>query len=217
MLKCDFGNLHDDVKALDLADFRLLHLDVMDGHFVPNLSYGPMVIQSLRQLTETPFDVHLMISEPERYLQDYLDAGCEAITFHIEAVPQPQSLLQQIRDADVVAGLALNPDTPLSKVEPWLDDCDLLLVMSVEPGFGGQQFMPEVLPKVRQARELAGDRLLISMDGGVGAGTIKACAAAGTDLFVAGSSVFDEPDYAAAGRNLSALAQAAQPCPEESR
>lgn len=217
MLKCDFGNLHHDVKALDRADFRLLHLDVMDGHFVPNLSYGPMVIQSLRQLTETPFDAHLMISEPERYLQDYLDAGCEAITFHIEAVPQPQSLLQQIRDADVVAGLALNPDTPLSTVEPWLDDCDLLLVMSVEPGFGGQQFMPEVLPKVRQARELAGDRLLISMDGGVGAGTIESCAAAGTDLFVAGSSVFDEPDYAAAGRNLSELALAAQPCPEESR
>ena len=217
MLKCDFGNLHDDVKALDRGDFRLLHLDVMDGHFVPNLSYGPMVIQSLRQLTETPFDAHLMISEPERYLQDYLDAGCEAITFHIEAVPHPQSLLQQIRDADVVAGLALNPDTPLSTVEPWLDDCDLLLVMSVEPGFGGQQFMPEVLPKVRQARELAGDRLLISMDGGVGSGTIEACAAAGTDLFVAGSSVFDEPDYAAAGRNLSELAQAAQPCPEESK
>lgn len=218
MLKCDFGNLHQDVKRLDQAGFPLLHLDVMDGHFVPNLSYGPMVIRSLRQLTETPFDAHLMISDPAKYLTEYLDAGCEAITFHLEAeaVSDPGELLAEIRDRDVVAGLAINPDTPMELAEPWLDQCDLLLVMSVMPGFGGQAFMPEVLPKVERARELAGERLIISMDGGVAAGTIEQCAAAGTDLFVAGSSVFDEADYAAAGTRLSDLARSAQRLAEES-
>jgi ribulose-phosphate 3-epimerase len=216
MLKCDFGNLHLEVEHLDRAGFPVLHLDVMDGHFVPNLSYGPMVIRSLRQLTDTPFDAHLMISDPTRYVSEYLDAGCEAVTFHVEAVPEPSDLLDEIRASDAVAGLAINPATPMEAVEPWLDHCDLLLVMSVRPGFGGQAFMPEVLPKVRRARELAGDRLIISMDGGVAAGTIGACSAAGTDLFVAGSSVFDEPDYAAAGKQLATLARNAQRLAEES-
>lgn len=216
MLKCDFGNLHQEVERLDRAGFPLLHLDVMDGHFVPNLSYGPMVIRSLRRLTDTPFDAHLMISDPARYLQEYLDAGCEAITFHIEAVNDPTELLAEIRRNDVVAGLAINPETPLEAVEPWLDQCDLLLVMSVKPGFGGQAFMSEVLPKVRRARELGGERLIISMDGGVAAGTIEQCAGAGTDLFVAGSSIFDEPDYASAGNRLAEIAAAARGLAEES-
>jgi ribulose-phosphate 3-epimerase len=216
MLKCDFGNLHMEVEMLDAARFPVLHLDVMDGHFVPNLSYGPMVIKSMRELTKTPFDAHLMISEPERYLQDYIDAGCEAITFHLEAVPEPKPLLDAIRISDAVAGLAINPDTPIEAAEPWLQDCDLLLVMSVQPGFGGQTFISDVLPKVRRAREIAGSRLIISMDGGVGKDTIEECAAAGTDLFVAGSSVFDEPDYTAAGRQLVQQAASAQPLTEES-
>ncbi len=206
MLKCDFGNLHQEVQRLDQARFPLLHLDVMDGHFVPNLSYGPMVIRSLRRTTDTPFDAHLMISDPARYLGEYLDAGCEAITFHLEAVREPAELLAEIRAHDVVAGLAINPDTPIEAAEPWLDLCDLLLVMSVKPGFGGQAFMPQVLPKVQRARELAGERLIISMDGGIGCQTIQQCAAAGTDLFVAGSSVFDEAAYSAAGTQLADLA-----------
>jgi len=214
MLKCDFGNLQQEVEQLDAAGFPVLHLDVMDGHFVPNLSYGPMVIKSMRKLTSTPFDAHLMISDPTKYLQEYIDAGCEAITFHLEAVPEPRPLLDAIRNSDAVAGLAINPGTPIETAEPWLQHCDLLLVMSVEPGFGGQAFMPEVLPKVRRAREIAGERLIISMDGGVASKTIEECAAAGTDLFVAGSSVFDEPDYESAGRRLSQLAASAKPLAE---
>lgn len=203
MLKCDFGNLRQEVELLDEAGYSVLHLDVMDAHFVPNLSYGPMVIRSMRRLTETPFDAHLMIADPARYLPEFLNAGCEAITFHLEAVPDPADLLAEIRQHDRVAGLALSPNTPLESAEPWLDQCDLLLVMSVQPGFGGQAFIPEVVSKVRRARELAGERLLISMDGGIAPDTIEACASAGTDLFVAGSSVFDQPDYAAARKGLA--------------
>ena len=217
MLKCDFGNLQKEIEALDAAKFSVLHLDVMDGHFVPNLSYGAMVIKSMRKLTHTPFDAHLMISDPAKYLQDYIDADCEAITFHLEAVPEPKPLLNEIRKSGAVAGLAINPETSLEAAAPWLEDCDLLLVMSVRPGFGGQAFMPEVLPKVRRAREIAGERLIISMDGGIAGKTIEECAAAGTDLFVAGSSVFDEPDYASAGRQLAELAVSAKPLAEETR
>ncbi len=216
MLKCDFGNLHNEVALLDQAGFGLLHLDVMDAHFVPNLSYGPMVIRSMRELTETPFDAHLMISDPARHLPEYLKAGCDAITFHLEAVPDPSDLLAEIRGQDAVAGLAINPDTPIESAEPWLDWCDLLLVMSVQPGFGGQTFMPEVLSKVRRARELAGNRLMISIDGGVAVETIQACATAGTDLFVAGSSVFDKPNYATAHKHLAELASDTQLLAEES-
>ena len=195
MLKCDFGDLRNECGKIDTAKLPLYHLDVMDGHFVPNLSYGPMVIEKLRAQTRTPFDAHLMISDPAAYLDDYVRAGCEAITFHLEAVPAPTELLQVIRKADLVAGLAINPGTPFEAAEPFLDECDLLLVMSVNPGFGGQKFMPEVLPKIRRAREVAGDRLLISVDGGVAAGTIGLCAEAGADIFVAGSSIFDFDNY----------------------
>ena len=195
MLKCDFGDLRSEMQKIDAARLPLYHLDVMDGHFVPNLSYGPMVIERLRKLTETPFDAHLMISEPDRYLDDYVKAGCDAITFHLEAVPEPTELLQAIRRQDVVSGLAINPDTPIEAAEPFLDHCDLLLIMSVNPGFGGQKFMPEVVPKIRRARQIAGERLIISVDGGVASETIGQCAAAGAGLFVAGSSIFDFDDY----------------------
>jgi len=194
MLKCDFGNLHRECELLDAASAPLLHLDVMDAHFVPNLSYA-----------------HLMVSDPARFLDDYIRAGCEAITFHLEAVPQPVELLREIRRRDVVAGLAINPDTPFSAAEPFLRECDLFLVMSVHPGFGGQKFIPDVLSKVTQARAAGGDDLIISMDGGVGRNTIAACARAGTDVFVAGSSVFDESDYAAAVANLRKIAADSRP------
>ncbi len=210
MLKCDFGNLHRELELLAAAAAPLLHLDVMDAHFVPNLSYGPMVIEKMRPLTSTPFDAHLMVSEPARFLDDYIKAGCEAITFHLEAVPNPVDLLREIRSRDVVAGLAINPETPFSAVEPFLPECDLFLVMSVHPGFGGQKFIPDVLSKVTQARTTAGPDLIISIDGGVGKSTIEACARAGTDVFVAGSSVFDEPDYSAAIADLQQIALSAR-------
>ncbi len=206
MLKCDFGNLKSEVERIDAAGLPLYHLDVMDGNFVPNLSYGAMVIKSLRALTSTPFDAHLMISDPAKYLDEYVKAGCEAITFHLEAVPDPTELLQAIRQQDVVSGLAINPGTPIEAAEPFLEYCDLLLVMSVNPGFGGQAFIPDVLPKMQRARELAGDRLLISVDGGVAADTIGRCAESGAEIFVAGSSIFDHKDYKTASDVLSSEA-----------
>lgn len=206
MLKCDFGNLHREVQLLESAGAAFLHLDVMDGHFVPNLSYGPMVIERLRGLTDTVFDAHLMISEPGRYLDGYVQSGCEAITFHIEAVPEPLELLTEIRSRGCVAGLAINPETPFEAVERYLNDCDLLLVMSVRPGFGGQRFIPDVISKIRAARSIAGQDLILSVDGGIGRSTISACSEAGCDVFVAGSSIFDEPCYSAALAELRQLA-----------
>src|SRR5262245_49476794 len=195
MLKCDFANLHREVELLEAAGARLLHLDVMDGQFVPNLSYGPMVIQSLRQTTRLPFDAHLMISDPDRYLDDFLDAGCDILTFHVEAVPEPRGLLRRIRAAGRGAGLALNPGTPLEAIVPCLDECVSVLVMSVEPGFGGQKFMPGVLEKVSRLAALLGRNRLLSIDGGVGPETIPMAAAAGAREFVVGSAIFDTTDY----------------------
>jgi len=207
MLKCDFGNLHREIELLDSAEASLLHWDVMDGHFVPNLSYGPMVIERVRPLTETPFEAHLMISDPAKYLDEYIKAGCEAITFHLEAVPEPVALLREIRSKGIVAGLAINPGTAFTAAERFLKECDLLLVMSVNPGFGGQKFIPDVVSKIRDARALAGDDLIISVDGGIGRSTIAECAKAGCDVFVAGSSVFDEPCYTTAIAELQQIAR----------
>lgn len=205
MLKCDFGNLHREIELLDRADAAVLHLDVMDGHFVPNLSYGPMVIERLRPMTDAVFDAHLMIAEPERYLNDYIAAGCDAITFHYEAVPDAVPVLERIREADRVAGLAINPATPVEAIEPFLPHCDLVLVMSVEPGFGGQKFIPSALDKLRCLRELTPPETLLSVDGGVGPATIADCSAAGATLFVVGSAIFDEDDYGTAMHELTKL------------
>lgn len=206
MLKCDFGNLNREVERLTEAGSKLLHWDVMDGHFVPNLSYGAMLIERVRPLTDMLFDAHLMISDPAKYLDEYIKAGCEAITFHIEAVPEPVSLLRRIRDAGCVAGLALNPGTPLEVIAPFVSECDLVLVMSVQAGFGGQSFIPASVEKLKQARQMLSADTILSVDGGIGAKTIAACAGAGTDLFVAGSAVFDQSDYKLAVAELSRLA-----------
>ncbi len=206
MLKCDFGNLHREVSLLEGSGAKVLHLDVMDGHFVPNLTYGPVVIERMRALTDLPLDAHLMISRPDQFLADYLKAGCDAITVHIEAVPQPAALLERIREQDAVAGLALNPGTPVAAILPFLTHCDLVLVMSVEPGFGGQKFIPAALDKLREVRKRAGAGLLVSIDGGVGASNIGDCAEAGADIFVTGSAVFDSDDYEGA---LAGLCQSA--------
>ena len=195
MLKCDFGNLHREIELLEAADAAVFHLDVMDGHFVPNLSYGPMVIERMRRLTDRPFDAHLMIDDPARSLDDYLDCGCNLITFHAEAVDDPTPLLRRIRSAGAAAGLALNPKTPVESVVGSLPECDLVLVMSVEPGFGGQQFIPTSLEKLRQLKRLIGPHTLLSIDGGIGPSTIEGPAAAGASIFVVGSAIFDADDY----------------------
>jgi ribulose-phosphate 3-epimerase len=216
MLKCDFANLHREVELLESAGARMLHLDVMDGHFVPNLSYGPMVIDRLRGITDLPFEAHLMISEPARYLEDYLDAGCNLLTFHIEAVPEPDGLIRKIHERGAAAGLALNPKTPVEAVLPHLQGVESILVMSVEPGFGGQKFMPEVLDKVRCLAPLMRGERLLSIDGGIGSATIGVAAAAGATEFVVGSAIFDAPDYGVAmERMLQAASGAAVPANAE--
>ncbi|RPI90811.1 MAG: ribulose-phosphate 3-epimerase [Planctomycetaceae bacterium] len=209
LLKCDFSNLQREVDLLEQAGAKVLHLDVMDGNFVPNLSYGPMVIRSLRQITSLPFDAHLMISDPAKYLDEYLDAGCDLITFHVEAVAEPLPLLQRIGRAGVGAGLALNPGTPLERVLPWIAECDLVLVMSVEPGFGGQAFQPAALEKLRRLRQMCTAETLISIDGGIGRTTIEETARAGANMFVAGSAIFDTEDYRRSITELTIAAEGA--------
>jgi ribulose-phosphate 3-epimerase len=192
MLKCDFGNLHREIELLEAARAPMLHTDVMDGHFVPNLSYGPLVIERLRELTELPFEAHLMISDPARYADDYLQAGCYLLTFHLEAVPEPRPLIEKIHSQGAAAGLAINPKTPVEALEPFLDAADLFLVMSVEPGFGGQKFMPASLDKLRWLRARLPETTLLSVDGGIEHETVAETAAAGATVFVVGSAIFDK-------------------------
>jgi ribulose-phosphate 3-epimerase len=208
MLKCDFGNLHREVELLEAGGARILHMDVMDGHFVPNLSYGAMVIERVRELTELPFEAHLMISEPARYLDDFLKAGCNVLTFHLEAVPQPGPLLARIRERGALAGLAINPKTPVESLEPFLGQFDLALVMSVEPGFGGQKFMPEALGKLRWLKSRLQPGTFASVDGGIELETIGDVSAAGASVFVVGSGIFEAGDYGPAIAELANRAQA---------
>jgi ribulose-phosphate 3-epimerase len=207
MLLCDFGNLAQEVQRLKDAGAPALHLDVMDGHFVPNLTYGLSLVEAFRQLTDLPLDVHLMISNPEAYLERYVQAGADSLTIHIEAVPQPAPLLQHIRSLGAGAGIALNPHTPLEKLELALKHCDLVLVMSVEPGFGGQAFEAVALEKLERLRQRLPAEVLLEVDGGVNETTIASCARAGARLFVTGSAIFKQADYKESIQRLSRLAQ----------
>ncbi len=225
LLNCDFTKVGEELDALKAAGTVAVHLDVMDGHFVPNLSYGAPVIRDWRKRTEFPFDAHLMISDPARYLDDFAQAGCDTIIFQIEAVPDPSELIRRIKGAGCRASIALNPPTPLASIEPFLGLADAVLVMSVMPGFGGQKFDPSVLDKVRALRAER-PNLWISIDGGIKPDTAKLAAEAGVSQMVVGSGVF-RPDgnYAAALGELnqaiqsgvergSAPAQPAAPTPE---
>jgi ribulose-phosphate 3-epimerase len=209
LLQCDFGNLQREVDRLQAAGVKGLHLDVMDGQFVPNLTYGMPIVAALRRLTPLPLDVHLMIGAPDRYIEAFAKAGADLLTVHIEALTQPAATLAEIRRYGIGVGLAINPKTPLSMIEPWIDRCDLVLVMSVEAGFGGQSFDPHALDRLRQVRRLrdAAGRtdLLIEVDGGVNRQTIADCRAAGADLFVVGSALFGSSDYRTAVNELNLL------------
>jgi ribulose-phosphate 3-epimerase len=207
MLKCDFGNLHREVELLEAGGAKILHLDVMDGHFVPNLSYGAMVIARLRELTELPFEAHLMISEPARYLDDFLKAGCNVLTFHLEAMPDPRPLMGRIHEKGALAGLAINPKTPVEALEPYLDELDVALVMSVEPGFGGQKFMPSALGKLQWLRSRLKLGKFASVDGGIDLETITDVADSGANIFVVGSAIFEAGDY---GHAISKLTNRAR-------
>jgi ribulose-phosphate 3-epimerase len=206
LLLCDFGNLEREVRELEAAGVKGFHLDVMDGNFVPNLSYGMPVVEAMRRLTSLPLDVHLMIREPQRYVRQFRDAGADILTFHIEAHPEPRGLLAEVRELGAASGITLNPSTPLSSIEGCLDLCDVVLVMSVEAGFGGQKFNPVALERLSWLREHTRPDVLLEVDGGVNEETISRCAAAGAQLFVVGSGIFGKPQYAAALQELTHLA-----------
>ncbi len=203
ILDCDFARIGAELDAVADAGVRVVHLDVMDGHFVPNISYGPSVIADWRRYSDLTFDAHLMISEPGRYLDSFVAAGCDVIIFHIEVEPNPGPLLARIRAAGCRAALAINPPTPVETLAPWLDQVDAVLVMSVMPGFGGQAFQPAVLDKVRYLKRTR-PALQVAIDGGIHVGTAAQAAAAGVDQFVAGSAVFKAAghDYGAAYRAI---------------
>ncbi|MGC4003784.1 MAG: ribulose-phosphate 3-epimerase [Pirellulales bacterium] len=209
MLLCDFGNLAAEIRRLEDAGAKCIHLDVMDGHFVPNCTYGMTIVEACRKLTDLPLDVHLMISNPAQYLKSYRDAGADLLTIHIEAVPDPAALLDEMHALGVDAGLALNPPTPLSAIEPFLKKCDLVLAMSVMPGFGGQSFNTVALEKLAWLRDWSlreNHPLLLEVDGGVNDATIQSCGRAGATLHVVGSGIFKHSDYGRAIADLTALA-----------
>src|SRR5512140_3665507 len=201
ILSADFGRLAEEVRAAEAAGADWIHVDVMDGRFVPNITIGPLVVEAVRKVTRLPIDAHLMIVEPERYVEAFAKAGADLISVHAEVSPHLHRTLQAIRAAGARPAVALNPSTPLSSVEWVLGDCEMVLVMTVNPGFGGQRYIEACTEKVRRLRELANARqpeLEIEVDGGIKPDTVAAVAAAGANVFVAGTAVFGAPEYAKA-------------------
>jgi ribulose-phosphate 3-epimerase len=208
LLMTDFGDLKGELARLEHAGARVLHLDVMDGHFVPNLTYGMPIVEGLRRHTEMPLDVHLMISDPLAYAKPMVQAGADLLTFHVEAVRDPRATAEEIAQLGVGVGVALNPETPLASVADCLSVVDMVLVMSVEAGFGGQSFNPIALDKLRALREEYPE-LLLQIDGGIDPETIGPARQAGCDLFVVGSAIFRKDDYGQAFHDLNAAIEAA--------
>jgi ribulose-phosphate 3-epimerase len=210
ILSADFAALGEAIARVEAAGADLLHVDVMDGHFVPNLTIGPPVIESIRKRTGLPLDVHLMIEEPERWVETYVSAGADYVTVHAEASAHLHRALTSIREAGARSGVALNPSTPPEGLQYVLDDLDLVLVMSVNPGFGGQSFIPTAYEKIRRLRQILGKRdVLVSVDGGVKVDNAARLAQAGAMVLVAGSSVFGTPDPGAAVAALRSASEVA--------
>lgn len=202
MLLCNFGDLRSEVAALEAGDFGALHLDVMDGVFVPNFSYGISIVEGFRRATQLPLDVHLMMVNPQNYIKQFHTAGADQLTFHIEAVENPTDVVRQIHDLGMAAGVAIDRDTPVSRIESIAGLVDLVLIMTIKAGFGGQKFMPELLNKLGEVRQVAGDQPILQVDGGVNDSTIRDCVDAGAEWLVAGSAVFGKSDYSLAHRGL---------------
>ena len=210
ILSADFSRLGEEIRAIELAGADYVHIDVMDGHFVPNITIGPLIVEAARRVTTLPLDVHLMIENPDSYIPDFAAAGADIIVVHAEAVNHLHRTVQLIRSLGKKAGVSLNPATPLNCLEYVLDDLDLVLLMTVNPGFGGQSFIDACLPKVHALRAMLdrrGSEAELEVDGGVKVSNIAAIAHAGADVFVAGSAVFGSSDYAATIAEMKRLAQ----------
>ena len=198
ILSSDFAHLADEIRAVEEAGADILHIDVMDGHFVPNFTIGPPIIASLKKASRLPLDVHLMMTNPDDFIPDFVDAGSDNLTVHVETCPHLHRTIQSIKEKGIKAGVTLNPATPLSSVEFILPEVDLLLIMSVNPGFGGQAFIPFVLDKIKAARKMIdamGLKVELEVDGGLKVDNIKEISKAGADLFVVGSAIFKSKDY----------------------
>ncbi|MDJ0874273.1 MAG: ribulose-phosphate 3-epimerase [Desulfobacterales bacterium] len=209
ILSADFARLGEEIRAVEEAGADWIHIDVMDGHFVPNITMGPLVVEAVRRSTKLPLDVHLMIENADRYIPDFIKAGADLVAVQVEACVHLNRSLQLIRECGARPGVVLNPATPLESLTWVLEDVDFIMLMSVNPGFGGQKFIPNTLARIRQLRDMLSTRglsPLIEIDGGVNAGTIADIAAAGVDVFVAGSAIFGSPDYRATIAELRRLA-----------
>ncbi|HOA23512.1 MAG: ribulose-phosphate 3-epimerase [Aggregatilineales bacterium] len=214
ILAADFARLGDEIRAAEAAGADLIHVDVMDGNFVPNITMGPVVVKSIRPVTDLPLDVHLMIAEPDRYLEDFAKAGADALTFHVEATPHLHRTVQLIHNLGLKAGVAINPGTPASALEAILPFVDIVLVMTVNPGFGGQTFIEQSVGKIARVRAMLdeiGSPANLLVDGGIDANTAGRVVAAGADTLIAGSSVFGRGDVGAAIRALKDAARSHQP------
>lgn len=198
ILAADFSRLGEEIKAVERAGVDYIHIDVMDGHFVPNITVGPRVVETLAKLTSLPLDVHLMVNNPDNFLASFLSAGAKILTVHLETCPHLHRTIMEIKKWGGRAGVSLNPTTPLCLLEPALEYIDLVLIMTVNPGFGGQEFIPSLLPKIAQARKLIDDKKLsveLEVDGGIKVSNIGAVAKAGANVIVSGSGIFGTPDY----------------------
>ena len=213
ILSADFCRLGEEITAVDQGGADIIHIDVMDGHFVPNITIGPLVVKAVRRITKKPLDVHLMIADADRYLEEFAAAGADWITVHVEACPHLQRTVTRIKELGLRPGVVLNPATSLASLDFILDDIDLVMLMSVNPGFGGQSFLPSSLEKIRALRTriaASGRNIDIEVDGGVAASTVAAIAEAGANVLVAGSAVFGSDDYPGTIASLRLLADAAR-------
>ncbi|UCG56341.1 MAG: ribulose-phosphate 3-epimerase [Phycisphaerales bacterium] len=206
ILSADFARLADEIAVIESAGVAMVHLDVMDGHFVPNITIGPPVVAKLRQHSTLVFDSHLMISDPAEYAEHFAKAGADHVTFHIEAANKPEELIEELHRLGCSAGICLNPETPVKAIEPVASLCDMILVMTVHPGFGGQEFMPEAAEKIARVREIVGPDVRIEVDGGIDPQTTPTVVRYGADTLVAGNAIFGKPDRIAAIEAIRAAA-----------